>query len=686
MKKICFVFFVCLFILNCNSATGKKPDTALQPTNLQWHFQTLPKNWENDVWVKGEDILYEQGMTLCSGSQQLKIRPTETLSQSGFSSGFLQSIGSGNVMAIPEIVGPVSIKIQYTGAGRDKIRYPIIKINGEVIANGEESPDTLTPKVLEVNYLLNIPAEVSVLSNNGVRFYDVIITPITIVHAKKITLDKEKVSLSVNERVIVSGEVFPENTSDKTLEWSLKKNTALEDENLGCVVVENPESLATSSVQLLGLRPGNAILQARSCYDKKVVAECKIEVASGSIENNVSEAEALHVMGNAQSVTGSIKLTDRPIGWANSAGAPESYGGYDASGSMKVFDNVSTYEELKNALTAAAEKRVIYITDTIDLNAHKTAYDYIVDCGFAQDFSSYEDYKQKFAATCVKDTESSMHAIQQALSKAQVNQARIVIPSNTTIIGTTASAGIINGEVNISGKENVVIRNLKLWNGYDFFPLWYQSGENNFNSIFDNITIDNAKWIWIDHCTIGEDAYSYDKVQTPVGELDWVTYDGALDIGKGSQFVTVSWCHFQNHDKTLLIGYGSNFTIDEGKLQVTLHHNYFENCTQRLPLVRHGTVHIFNNLYDSADKSGFCVGVGYKSRVYAENNVIRNGKYGFRRETLDCDELTMGKIYYTGNSDASKYYDPSKKAPLEFIDWNPKNDYNYDLDETDSLL
>ena len=191
-------------------------------------------------------------------------------------------------------------------------------------------------------------------------------------------------------------------------------------------------------------------------------------------------------------------MSDRPIGWANSHNSPKNYGGYSPNNSGKIYDNVDSYEKLKQALSEEVERRIIFITNAIDLNAGKTPYDYIVNCGYGDKYSSYEDYKQKFAQTCVKDSKSELHDVQQNLFNAQKRQVRINIPSNTTIIGKNSQAAILNGEINITNKENVVIRNLKIWNAEDYFPLWYQSKENNFNSVYDNITIDNSKWIWID--------------------------------------------------------------------------------------------------------------------------------------------------------------------------------------------
>ena len=399
-------------------------------------------------------------------------------------------------------------------------------------------------------------------------------------------------------------------------------------------------------------------------------------------------SESINLIGNSLEVFKVINLSDRPIGWANSQNSPKNYGGYTSNNSGKIYDNVDSYEKLKQALSEAVERRIIFITGAIDLNAGKTPYDYIVNCGYGDEYSSYEDYKQKFAQTCVKDSKSELHDVQQNLFNAQKGQVRINIPSNTTIIGKNSQAAILNGEINITNKENIVIRNLKIWNAEDYFPLWYQSKENNFNSVYDNITIDNSKWIWIDHCTIGEDSYEYDKVTTPVGELDWVTYDGAIDIGRGSQFVTISWCEFNNHDKTMLIGYGPEYTEDEGKLQVTVHHNYFNNCKSRLPLVRYGTVHVYNNLYDCIDrnKSGFCVGAGYKSNIYAEKNVIKNCKYGFRTEKLSSGNNIAGLIYLEDNIDNSTYWDETKKAVSQKITWNPKSSYEYYCDEVSVIM
>jgi pectate lyase len=75
--------------------------------------------------------------------------------------------------------------------------------------------------------------------------------------------------------------------------------------------------------------------------------------------------------------------------------------------------------------------------------------------------------------------------------------------------------------------------------------------------------------------------------------------DGAVDIKRGSDYVTVSWNRFHDHDKTSLVGHDdSNAAQDEGRLRVTYHHNFFDASDQRNPRVRFGEpVHVYNNYY-----------------------------------------------------------------------------------------
>ena len=67
----------------------------------------------------------------------------------------------------------------------------------------------------------------------------------------------------------------------------------------------------------------------------------------------------------------------------------------------------------------------------------------------------------------------------------------------------------------------------------------------------------------------------------------------------GTDYVTISWNHFDHTDKTMLISHSdSNAGEDTGHLKVSIHHNWFDNSRQRHPRVRFGEpVHVFNNYF-----------------------------------------------------------------------------------------
>ena len=99
-------------------------------------------------------------------------------------------------------------------------------------------------------------------------------------------------------------------------------------------------------------------------------------------------------------------------------------------------------------------------------------------------------------------------------------------------------------------------------------------------------------------------------------------HDGLLDITNASDYVTVSWNQFINHDKVMLIGSSDSAPADRGKLRVTLHHNLFEDVGQRVARVRYGQVHIYNNFYSISNPANYVYswGVGIESAIYAQNN------------------------------------------------------------------
>lgn len=198
---------------------------------------------------------------------------------------------------------------------------------------------------------------------------------------------------------------------------------------------------------------------------------------------------------------------------------------------------------------------------------------------------------------------------------------QINVKSNKTIIGANTSAGVI-GCLRLSGVSNVIIQNLNITN-----PSGVGTG--------DGIEVSGSTRVFITKCQFTDCA------------------DGELDIVRAADYVTVSWCRFRyasqtDHKFVNLIGNGDDVTTDRGKLHVTMHHNWYDNgCVERMPRVRFGQVHCYNNYY-AASGSNYCVGVGNESQIKVEN------------------------CYFLNQSNAWKNYSTSTSAQGK-INWNSGN-------------
>jgi pectate lyase len=131
--------------------------------------------------------------------------------------------------------------------------------------------------------------------------------------------------------------------------------------------------------------------------------------------------------------------------------------------------------------------------------------------------------------------------------------------------------------------------------------------------------------VWIDHNTF-DDGDNPDSDQPLYLGRPYQVHDGASDIIKASDLVTVSWNSYSNHDKTMLIGSTDTVGVDVGRLRVTVHHNRFDNVFQRAPRVRFGQVDVYDNYYVATDPDyQYSLGVGVQSSIYAQNNFFRLG-------------------------------------------------------------
>lgn len=180
-KKIMISLLVMLItagLFSCKTTeTAKK--TSLPATDWFWEFQTLPANWANNKFFTGSDIDYGNNMSILASKMQVKmcpqIDPPEL--ESTFSPGFIQPITSGEVLKITNVIGPVTIKVYYTGTEEKGEHFAAITLNGKDVTVGPNSPDTKTEKLVTASYNDTLPGEVIISTNNSARIFDVKIIP-----------------------------------------------------------------------------------------------------------------------------------------------------------------------------------------------------------------------------------------------------------------------------------------------------------------------------------------------------------------------------------------------------------------------------------------------------------------------------------------------------------------------------
>ncbi len=213
-------------------------------------------------------------------------------------------------------------------------------------------------------------------------------------------------------------------------------------------------------------------------------------------------------------------------------------------------------------------------------------------------------------------------------SRADQDQRALVrLPSNTTLIGAGPGAGLVNGRIEITGVANVIVRNLHIAAPCDVAPVWdpTDGATGAWNAAYDAISIQGAERVWIDRNTITDAPVTDDQLPVENGKLKQC-HDGAIDITRGANLVTVSYNLIDKHDKTMLIGHSDSYTADIGRLKVTIANNVFSNVTQRVPRVRFGQVHLLNN-YHAGSKGAspyghsYGVGIGTGAQVISQANV-----------------------------------------------------------------
>ena len=488
---------------------------------------------------------------------------------------------------------------------------------------------------------------------DGINIYAVKIAyeeTVAKVYPSGITLDKTELSLDVSDDSTTREETLVATITNaaevssgyNTINWS-----------------SSDTSVATvANGKVTAKKAGTAVITAYAQYG---TAEAKCNVT---------------VTGTSSSKI--IRVDDTPVGYASIT--PQTGTG----------TTVTTKTELVNALKNGG---LIYVSGTIDVSegclpstAGGTTDKLDAFVAANSSYSTYAAFKTAYAGACSSSTndkssgspESTYGSVMWTLNKAYGNKIKLSPVSNTTIIGLDGAV-IKGGTFQISGVSNVTIRNLTIQDAYDPFP--HHEKDDGFNAQWDAIAVVNsAENIWIDHCTI-EDTMKYSNVTTTSGSEKWQTYDGLCDITKSSKNVVVSYCVFKNHDKTMLIGSGSD---DLSGGYITIHHNKFLNCGQRLPMTTYPNMHVYNNSFERDSKASYSQQACIVGRYAAYTYVVENNYFGSGvKKCLTKSTSAAGSCYSSGNYFVESSVNTELVTSTSAKPFTPS--YSYELEEASNV-
>lgn len=177
--------------------------------------------------------------------------------------------------------------------------------------------------------------------------------------------------------------------------------------------------------------------------------------------------------------------------------------------------------------------------------------------------------------------------------------------ANVTILGVGTKGVFDQVGIQINKATNIIVRNVHIKNVK-------KSGSPQSNG-GDAIAIQGGPQtkIWIDHNTL----------EASGGESKG--YDSLLDMKNDTTNVTVSYNHWLNSSRGGLIG--SNDSPD-GNNNIVFHHNFYENISQRTPLLRRATIHTFNNYWENSNGSDqiHYINTRAEGKALVENNYFKN--------------------------------------------------------------
>lgn len=138
-------------------------------------------------------------------------------------------------------------------------------------------------------------------------------------------------------------------------------------------------------------------------------------------------------------------------------------------------------------------------------------------------------------------------------------------------------------------------------------------------------------------------------------ESDKAEGDGSCDFKRG-QYLTVSYNYFEYCHKTNLVG-SSDSSL---QFNLTYHHNWWYNCSSRIPLARHANIHFYNNYVLGDMTAAKKPDLSYVHSIRADTYIFSEANYYDGVKNLT--EFKQGAIKGYNNTLFSEFGDNVMKS------------------------
>ena len=266
---------------------------------------------------------------------------------------------------------------------------------------------------------------------------------------------------------------------------------------------------------------------------------------------------------------------------------------------IRILDTIKTCQFNKITYTSAAKTAELVAEQKASLGGNAKGYS--ADQIISNKWNSYSNDEAK-GITKLNGLNSSCSYSSGEFDTCW-NDCSISNVSNVTVEGVGNDAGIFQWGFTWAKCNSIEIKNLT-FSDYTEDACSFQTGSNGDVKAYGHY--------WVHNNTFNRGKNNWDLTY----EQDKYAGDGATDYKQCSN-ITSSYNIFNTCKKTGLIG-GSNSNLT---MNVTFHHNYYNEVGSRLPLGRQANMHIYNNYYYACS---VCQDIRANAFVLSESNYFEN--------------------------------------------------------------